>query len=120
MQAFGNSFKWLLFGDEDTVFFVDNVLELLQDFDPSMPYIITGAVLPVAQECPRVLVRVKMYAALPAGQGLACHAEPPLMHSAAEAAAPSEHVAPPLTIHALCPNHMSASPGTLPEWQPCQ
>ena len=55
MQAFGNSFKWLLFGDEDTVFFVDNVLELLQDFDPSMPYIITGAVLPVAGGCPRLL-----------------------------------------------------------------
>ena len=43
-------------GDEDTVFFVDNALELLQDFDPSMPYIITGAVLPVAGGCPRVLL----------------------------------------------------------------
>lgn len=55
MQAFGNSFKWLLFGDEDTVFFVDNALELLQDFDPSMPYIITGNMLPVAKEFPRAL-----------------------------------------------------------------
>ena len=32
----------MLFGHDDTFFFVNNVLELLQDFDPDMPYIITG------------------------------------------------------------------------------
>ena len=95
MQAFGNSFKWLFFGDEDTVFFVDNALELLQDFDPSMPYIITGAVLPVAGECPGVLLESKVHAASPAGQGLASHVAAGLMHCAAEAAAPSEHAAQP-------------------------
>ena len=73
MQAFGNSFKWLLFGDEDTVFFVDNVLERLQDFDASMPYIITGTMLPHYGECFQSLVRVKIHADSSAGQGLACH-----------------------------------------------
>ena len=93
MQAFGNSFKWLLFGDEDTVFFVDNALELLQDFDPSMPYIITGAARPVAGELPDV--EVTMHAGSPAGQGLACHSAACLLRSAAEAAAPSGHATQP-------------------------
>ena len=32
----------MLYGDDDTFFFLDNILDLLQDFDPSMPYIISG------------------------------------------------------------------------------
>lgn len=32
----------MLYGDDDTLFFIDSVSELLQDFDPSLPYIITG------------------------------------------------------------------------------
>ena len=32
----------MLYGDDDTLFFVDSISELLQDFDPSLPYIITG------------------------------------------------------------------------------
>lgn len=32
----------MLFGHDDTFFFVNNVLELLQDFDPDLPYVITG------------------------------------------------------------------------------
>ena len=32
----------MLYGDDDTLFFIDSVTELLQDFDPSLPYIITG------------------------------------------------------------------------------
>ena len=42
MQAFEGDYKWILYGDDDTFFFVDGVLELLQDFDPSLPYFITG------------------------------------------------------------------------------
>lgn len=49
------------------------------------------------------------------------------MHSAAEAAAPSEHAAQPGSstsaldkIHVFCLNNMSAGPSTLPVWQPCQ
>lgn len=42
VQAFKGDYKWILYGDDDTFFFVDGVLELLQDFDPSLPYFITG------------------------------------------------------------------------------
>jgi len=34
-----------LYGDDDTFFFVDGILELLQDFDPELPYFITGTAL---------------------------------------------------------------------------
>ena len=39
------SFKWMLFGDDDTIFFVNSVLEFLQDFDPDLPYFISGGAL---------------------------------------------------------------------------
>ncbi len=42
VQALKGDYKWMLYGDADTLFFVDGVLELLQDFDPSIPYFITG------------------------------------------------------------------------------
>ena len=42
LQDFRGDYKWMLFGHDDTFFFVNNVLELLQDFDPDLPYIITG------------------------------------------------------------------------------
>ena len=42
LQAFKGDYKWILYGDDDTFFFVDGVLELLQDFDHSLPYFITG------------------------------------------------------------------------------
>ena len=41
-QAFGDSFKWLLYGDDDTIWFTESVMNLLQDFDPNLPYFITG------------------------------------------------------------------------------
>ncbi|KAK9917000.1 hypothetical protein WJX75_009748 [Coccomyxa subellipsoidea] len=37
----GSSYKWLLFGGADTVFFPEAVLQMLEDFDPQVPYIIT-------------------------------------------------------------------------------
>ena len=42
MQAYEGKYSWLLYGDDDTLFFIDSVSELLQDFDPSLPYVITG------------------------------------------------------------------------------
>ena len=39
------SYKWMLFGDDDTIFFVNSVLEFLQDFDPDLPYFISGGAL---------------------------------------------------------------------------
>lgn len=38
----GNTYKWLLYGDDDTVWFMAGVLKLLEEFDPEMPYFITG------------------------------------------------------------------------------
>lgn len=37
----GLGYKWILYGDDDTVWFVDNTLKLLKDLDPQMPYIIS-------------------------------------------------------------------------------
>lgn len=42
LQVFSGNYSWMLYGDDDTLFFIDSVSELLQDFDPSLPYIITG------------------------------------------------------------------------------
>ena len=40
-QELGDTYKWMLFGDDDTLFFVDAVLDLLQPFDPDLPYAIS-------------------------------------------------------------------------------
>ncbi len=32
----------MLYGDDDTLWFVGGVLDLLKDLDPDMPYVITG------------------------------------------------------------------------------
>ena len=37
LQMYAGNYSWLLYGDDDTVFFIDSVSELLQDFDPSLP-----------------------------------------------------------------------------------
>lgn len=36
-----DNFKWMLFGDDDTVFLIDNVLNLLPHLDPTVPYFMT-------------------------------------------------------------------------------
>ena len=42
-QSAGDSYKWMLYGDDDTVFYLDNVLRMLEalDLDPAMPYFLT-------------------------------------------------------------------------------
>ena len=42
LQMYNGNYSWMLYGDDDTLFFIDSVTELLQDFDPSLPYFITG------------------------------------------------------------------------------
>ncbi len=32
----------MLYGDDDTMFFVEGVLDLVKDLDPDMPYFVTG------------------------------------------------------------------------------
>ena len=36
-----DNFKWMLFGDDDTVFLIDNVMHMLPHLDPEQPYFIT-------------------------------------------------------------------------------
>ncbi|KFM22999.1 hypothetical protein F751_0357 [Auxenochlorella protothecoides] len=38
---FGDTYSWLLYMDDDTVFFPPALLHLLRDFDPAIPYFIT-------------------------------------------------------------------------------
>ncbi|KAK9822059.1 hypothetical protein WJX74_004369 [Apatococcus lobatus] len=40
-QAFGDTYKWMLYGDDDTMFFVEGIQNLVKDIDPNMPYLIT-------------------------------------------------------------------------------
>ncbi|CAL8466520.1 g6056 [Coccomyxa elongata] len=40
-MALGDSYKWLLYGDDDTVFFPAAAMQLLGSFDPDLPYAIT-------------------------------------------------------------------------------
>lgn len=51
LQAFEGSYEWMLYGHDDTLFFVEGILDLLQDFDPALPYIITGVNTPQAAAC---------------------------------------------------------------------
>jgi hypothetical protein len=44
IQEYEGEYEWMLYGHDDTFFFVDGALDLLQDFDSSLPYIITGMV----------------------------------------------------------------------------
>ncbi|KAL3145530.1 hypothetical protein ABBQ32_003355 [Trebouxia sp. C0010 RCD-2024] len=37
----GTGYKWILYGDDDTLWFTGGVLNLLKDLDPQMPYVIT-------------------------------------------------------------------------------
>ena len=41
----GNSFKWLFYSDDDTVFFLDNAMNVVKGLDPDMPYFLTGALI---------------------------------------------------------------------------
>lgn len=36
-----DNFEWMLFGDDDTVFLIDNVLNLIPHLDPTIPYYLT-------------------------------------------------------------------------------
>lgn len=52
MQVFGDGYKWILYGDDDTMWFIEGTLKFLEDFDPDMPYFLTGAASIAFQEVP--------------------------------------------------------------------
>lgn len=41
-RHYGDSYKWLLYGDDDTFYFLDAAINVLQHLDPDMPYFLTG------------------------------------------------------------------------------
>lgn len=38
----GVDYKWMLYGDDDTMWFLSAVLDLLRDYDSELPYFISG------------------------------------------------------------------------------
>ncbi|KAK9816820.1 hypothetical protein WJX72_005362 [[Myrmecia] bisecta] len=40
-RQLGDTYKWLLYGDDDTVWFIDGMMRILENLDPDMPYFIT-------------------------------------------------------------------------------
>lgn len=40
-RRFGDTYKWLLYGDDDTFFFDHALISTLQEMDPDMPYFLT-------------------------------------------------------------------------------
>lgn len=42
-RGLNDSFKWLFYGDDDTVFFLEGAMNIVEDLDPNMPYFLTGA-----------------------------------------------------------------------------
>ncbi|GFR42726.1 hypothetical protein Agub_g3644 [Astrephomene gubernaculifera] len=40
-RHFGDTYKWMLYGDDDTIFYMTGVLKLLSQFDPEQPLALT-------------------------------------------------------------------------------
>ncbi len=49
MQAFGGRYEWLLWGDDDTMWFTPALQKMVAGLDPQMPYLITGE--PASESC---------------------------------------------------------------------
>ncbi|KAG2494746.1 hypothetical protein HYH03_006992 [Edaphochlamys debaryana] len=45
-------FKWMLMGDDDTVFFMRGVKALLRDYDPQLPYFLSDCLIPGSKSPP--------------------------------------------------------------------
>lgn len=58
-----DSFKWVLYGDDDTVFFVDGALDMLENLDYNMPYLLSDDVWFVEDDGKHAfLLRYRMHA----------------------------------------------------------
>ena len=38
-----DSYKWILYGDDDTVFVIDNIIKVLSTLDHTQPYLLSDA-----------------------------------------------------------------------------
>ena len=57
LQGYDN-FKWMLYGDDDTVFFIDNALDMLAGLDHDMPYFLSDHLWfqdQLGEDCPASL-----------------------------------------------------------------
>ena len=60
------SFKWVLYGDDDTVFFVDGALDMLENLDYNMPYLLSDDVWFVEDDGKHALLLAhRMHASYP-------------------------------------------------------
>lgn len=41
-RHYGDTFKWLLWPDDDSVMYLDKVKQLLRHYDPELPHAISG------------------------------------------------------------------------------
>lgn len=42
IRHYGDSFKWLFYGDDDSVLFLRGAMNIVAGLDPAMPYALTG------------------------------------------------------------------------------
>ena len=42
LESEGVDYNWLLYGDDDTMWFMSAIVDLLRDYDPDLPYFISG------------------------------------------------------------------------------
>ena len=66
-----DTFKWVLYGDDDTVFFVDGALDALENLDYNMPYLLSDDVWFVEDDGEH---HTAIFAPLPCLHKSACHA----------------------------------------------
>lgn len=41
-RHFGDTFKWLFYGDDDSVLFLQGAMKIVAGLDPDLPYALTG------------------------------------------------------------------------------
>ncbi|KAK9837693.1 hypothetical protein WJX74_003187 [Apatococcus lobatus] len=98
-----DNFKFVLYGDDDTVFFPDNILDLVNGLDHEMPYFMTDCIWFPEKEDDRDIF---VHADRKAPRCLPCGYEDPLMHRPWDTTVPqpSWNATPacPCTQQSLC------------------
>lgn len=78
VTAAPNSYKWILYGDDDTFWFIDNALVYLNQLDPDMPYLLSDNIWMKERTSGRPHLRWTVHCSVPSGcmcmssGGLAC------------------------------------------------
>lgn len=73
-----DSYKWMLFGDDDTVFYVDNILRMLETLDHTMPYILSDHIwFPTDLESKALMPLPSCCLVMPCAACMCCQQQPP-------------------------------------------